>query len=259
MHLKNNPCTMRPSAQRFWPARSLLVPAILLLLTAGGAARAQTVTFFFTAAGSATPITNFVTTGPGQVINLSVYYTAPSTYATNDANVFVGYDKTTTEGTTATPLDGKLGLNGDTGTTGTSAVSNVNATFQPFYFGGQLGGGQSLVTGTRPYGDDLSFGTAAGTSFTSATPTHLFDISIKNLTLSSGSETVAIYDGGTGSEFTSYISDGNTVVRPGVTTLLTVTAAPEPSASVALFIGAALIALNAWRVRLRCRVPCSSE
>jgi hypothetical protein len=196
----------------------------------------QTVNFWFALQGdaTATPISNLQIGVPGSVFNVSVWYQTPGGFTHNALNGFIGFDRTNTTGMGATPLDNLLTLNG----TPSTAVTNVNTSYN-VQFTRVLAGGEGA--GTRPFGVDIPLG-ILDNSITSTTPIRAFDISLANQSLQVGQSTnVWIWNGGTGSEFTTFITNGVTTLRPDTFTMQ-VTAVPEPTTLAALALGGAFLA-----------------
>jgi uncharacterized protein (TIGR03382 family) len=88
-----------------------------------------------------------------------------------------------------------------------------------------------------PYGLDVTFIPAGSFGSTSSAPSgeHLFDVTLKNTGLASGSSSlITLWDGGVGQgagDFSSFVQDANgDIYAPGNSPVLrvTVAAAPEP-------------------------------
>ena len=197
------------------------------------------------------PITAETVTA-GQAFTVSVFYETSGFVASgtsfNSMDLFVGFDKSTTYGTGATPTDNRLSLaNGDDPNTSVITDSTSSGLGEAFPGANALSGAApDGSSGTvRPYGDDILLSQSPGaTALTDVTtPTHLLDIMFDNENLAAGPETISIYNAGTGTDATTFLTNGTTEVRPNTVSLLlsqvggTTATSPEPGALTLLTVG----------------------
>lgn len=167
--------------------------------------------------------------------SLSLYFT--STTAIDDAELFLGYDTTTTQGTSATPIDKKVSLTSPVA--GPTVVFNSNGSGMSMRTAGAFG-----ASGTRPYGLDIidaSGPSGVLTSAATASPVKLLSVTLNNLALTAGSSYSLSFP-------TTGITFTNAFVLSGVNQTITATpltviapappATPEPSAFAAVGLGA---------------------
>ena len=209
---------------------SIRIHAFALALTGTVAAQGSVVLSFGTLTG--TPLTSLAAPAVGASATISVFYT--STTPISAAEVFTAFDRSATQGTGATKLDGRVGLSSPVAPTGTTLSGIVMA-----------GGANTTATpsGTaRPYGLDVQGVTAtSGNLIAASSPTKLFDMTLGNLALApGGSTTLSFYVAPTASLFASQFFDdnANAVAVTGSSLVVTAAPVPEPAPMLALAGGA---------------------
>jgi len=210
---------------------------VAALALAGTQAGAVGVEFFFTDPADAgnTPLSYLPIGDVGSEFTLSVWFkTVGGSWDHLGANLFIGFDRTSTAGPGASPTDGLLGLAG----TATTSHANVNSLYSLFPPNtGVLGGGTDPTSGPgeRPYGIEylLVLNSGVDTPTPADTPVHLMDVKLKNLGLLPGeSYNVVLYDAGRDIEGSTFLYNLNTdTLRPVGSTTLQVEAVPEPGTS----------------------------
>ncbi|MFQ3587516.1 MAG: PEP-CTERM sorting domain-containing protein [Fimbriimonadaceae bacterium] len=201
-------------------------------------AMATDVPLFYFGDSDGNPITSLTIGLPGSTFDVTVFYTTNLTHT--GMNLFVGYDTATSEGLSATPLDGKIGLGGASEMASVTYVHpTIGMLFTPAAAGG-FGSGNHV----RPFGLDIPMGTGLNlTEVPGATASALVRISLKNLGLAAGeSYTLSIFDAGdNGADiYTTFLDYRGTYYYPSTSYELTVQAVPEPGTLLALAAGAGL-------------------
>ena len=166
----------------------------ILLLTATaltGVSHAQTVDFWFGDAAG-TPVTS-VDVDYGNTFDVAIWYQTSDAWQHNAVELLVGFDRATSIGTSAIPLDGELSL-----------VSVSNISF-PIVLANNAGGGYSGSAGERPYGAHLALGATLGTTVTASSPVKVADLTLSNDAIP-GSDyyDLQIWDAGVGNRWTSF-------------------------------------------------------
>jgi hypothetical protein len=199
---------------------ALVVAAVLI----GTAARSQPqVAFWFAAPDDPTgaPITNLTIPGPGQSFSVSVWYQSESAFPHNAVNAFVGFDRTTTEGTGAVPLDNQLVL--DSG-----AVDSLSDFGFDYTLGNPaLAGGASVAPVERPYGLDVPLEGPLGQFLSADEPTKLFDVRVRNQAVTGNYEMV-LWNGGLSDAFSSFLVGDGILAHPDQPAFLNLSVMPEP-------------------------------
>lgn len=222
---------------RFWIVAGL-ASATLMLLSLSPASALQ---FWITKAGDTTPITELMV-APGESFTLSIWM-QHSPEKVQGIEVMFGYDRANTMGTSATPLDRKIVLDG----TLDDAVIPVLATLGPPIK--TLEGARG--TGTRPYGVRYVLMSVTAKVDASA-GVNVFDIKLKNQGLMPGDApyTLYIWDNGTGSSRTTLATlETGATIRPGGSYTLNLVPVPEPGSLMALATGVVGLAGMALRRR----------
>ena len=227
----------------------ILASLISATVMASTSASASYVTFFFAEKGTTTQITDKTIGGIGTTFDLTLCMKiVDMSFPVSFVDTFVGFDQTNKVGDSATPLLGKIGLNG----TLSAAVKNPDANFMSTVkalSGGETpsGAGDDSL---RPYGVDVNqFADLQSEIDFGNDVVKLFDISLKNLGIGSGGTyTLVLWDAGTGALNTSLISNtANDIYRPGNyagTLTLHTAAVPEPASMIALGLGASALLMR---------------
>lgn len=211
------------------------------------------VTFYFAAKGTTTQITDLNIGSIGSTFELTVCMQIVGfTFPVSAVDAFVGFDTANSNTTSATALDGKIGLNG----TIAAALTNYNANL-PIRMKGLTGGETKLGSSDssiRPYGVDVNLLADFGTEYDFGNDAvALFDISLKNLNLADGeSYQLVLWDAQQGGSGTSLITNMNSdIYRPGdwagTLNVHAPAAVPEPASMIALGIGASALVLRRRR------------
>lgn len=203
------------------------------------------VSFYFAEKGTTTQITNKTIGGIGSTFDVTLcLQIVGDTFPLTSVETFVGYDRADSYSSGVTPLDGKIGLNG----TPEVALTNPNSHFPTLF----LFTGPGATRGSeviRPYGLDVSQALQGGGSpySTNGQAIQLFDLSLKNTGLSSGSYTLVIWDAGDSLQDTSWVGSGAANLRPGEhagTLTVNVGAVPEPASMIAIGLGASALLMR---------------
>lgn len=226
-------------------ARRMIFGSLVVAAAMASSACAH-VTFYFATKGTTTQITDLNIGGVGSTFDVTVCMQIVGfKFPLSAVDAFVGFDKANKHDDSATPLDGKIGLNG----TLAAAISGFNASL-PNVMTGLTGGETKLGEADdsiRPYGADVSLMPAVNTEFDFGNdPVKLFDISLKNLNLANGQTyTLVMWDAGQGGLDTTQIANfAQEVHRPGDwagTLTLHTEAVPEPASLIALGLGASAL------------------
>lgn len=221
---------------RFWLVAGI-ASATLMLLSLSPASALQ---FWISKAGDSTPITELMV-APGAVVDLSVWVQHDEVI--KGLEVMLGWDRSNSSGTAATPLDNKIVLNGDLN----SAVTDITAAFGA-PTAKVLAGARG--TGARPWGLRIAFATLSDVDTSGGLK--VFDISLKNQGLMPGESPypVTIWDSGSGASYTSFVILGTgAALRPGSSYTLNLVPVPEPGSLMALATGVVGLAGMALRRR----------
>ncbi len=206
----------------------------LATLSALAAAHGAVVLSFGTPSG--VPLAALAAPALGATTTVSVFYTSTTTLT--DSEVFVAFDRATTQGSSATRLDNRLGLSSPSPATGVA----LNMA--------QTNGGYGAAGPSRPYGlDILSVSATSGLLPIALMPARLFDVTLTNLGLAPGGTATLSFNLASGPIFTTNLYDGsaNPVANVAGTSLVVTAPVPEPSALAALAVGA--VALLRRRAR----------
>lgn len=210
---------------------------------------ASALQFWFTRAGDTTPITELMV-APGEVINLSVWVQHDTPI--KGIELMVGWDTAIRRGSTGTPLDNKVVLNGDLDT----AVTNITTAFgdpiAKLLAGARHPGEPSTQNNgqPRPWGLRLTLATLSNVNVSGGL--RIVDVSLRNQGVMPGDAPypVVVWDAGVGSSYTTVVTlaDGN-LLRPGGSTTLNLVPVPEPGGLMALATGIVGLAGMALRRR----------
>ena len=146
--------------------RATLILALVFLV--GFSCLAGT-NFWFSSGSSSTQITS-INAPAGSSFTFSIWYQTDTAWSLNALELMVGYDRATTEGILATPIDQEI-------TAGAPTVANIGSIW-PNVLANNIGGANG--SGVRPFGVHLAIGTALGTQTTATTATKICDITLEN-------------------------------------------------------------------------------
>ncbi len=230
-------------------AKRIILASLVAVAGLVGSASAH-VTFYFAAKGTTTQITDLNIGNIGSTFDLTVCMQIVGfQFPVSAVDAFVGFDQANSNLASATPTDGKIGLNG----TLAAAITNYNANL-PIRMKGLTGGEtkDGLASDSlRPYGVDVNLLSDFGTEFDFGNdPVALFDISLKNVNLANGTYQLVLWDAGTGAVNTSLITNLNgDIYRPGdwAGTLTLHAPVPEPASLIALGVGASALLMRRRR------------
>jgi|GEM_PF-2909692 len=203
----------------------LVIALIIVLLAATSCgAWAQMISYWFSDASdpAGKPI-NSINVEPGAEFDISVWYKTLDIWSHNAIELLVGYDRATTSGVSASPLDGQI-----------TQLSGVNGIAFPIVLANNVGGGSSAVDGSRPYGMHLALGTALGTSIIATTPVRIATVSLKNQSIPRGGYyDMSIWNSGSGSAWTTFTSMFDVLRRDSAYATLRVNSGSSASSAIA--------------------------
>ena len=197
----------------------------LAALSSLALASADVALSFGDAAGN--PITTLDAPALSATATISVLYT--STTALSDSEIFVGFDRAVSAGSSAMPLDGLVSL------AAPSAPSGVALNMV------QTNGGVGASGPQRPYGlDILSVSATSGNLPATSTPKKLFDVTLTDLGLAPGGTATLSFNLASGPLYTTNLFDAgaNPVAVTGGGLRITAAPVPEPAPLAALAVGA---------------------
>lgn len=194
---------------------------VSLAFLAAAAAHAGVTLSYGTTTGA--PLTTLTAPAAGNSTTLSVYYA--STTALSSGEVLASFDRSTAAGSGATPQDKFVSLS--------SPVAAPGVVIHGF----RNDGGVEFPGVVRPYGLDVFIDPSAGNFSASTTPVKLFDVTLNNLALTTGSYALSFYVYGQAApDNTSQFFDtqGKLVDSAATPLVVAAPAVPEP-ATVAVF------------------------
>ncbi len=189
---------------------------ILILAAASiGGAYAQSVDMWF-GDSEGNRLTS-VNVAQGDTFGVSIWYQTSDTWEHNAIELLVGFDRATSVGSAATPIDGEIALVG---------VDNISF---PTVLANNLGGGFSPTAGDRPYGARLALGAALGNTVTAVSPVRIADIVLRNQAIPEGGfYNMTIWNAGDGVRWTSFAPMMSSVRRDATPDTLTVNSVSVP-------------------------------
>jgi hypothetical protein len=199
--------------------------------------------FWFASAAdpTGTPLTSLTVDGVGSSFDVSVWFSSDTELSALEA--LAGFDTSSSDGTGATPLLGKLSLNGTPSTAMTGLGSGLSILGSAALAGGMLSSG----SGDRTYGLDVPLIGTGLTNVAATTGRKLFDLGMMNAGLLPGeSFTMSFHTADDSvSQFATFGVDvsGNVIVPDTSALRVTARAVPEPG-SIFAFVGGAAVLLR---------------
>ena len=201
------------------------------------AAASAASSLWFAAASDPTgaTLTSLTVGDVGATFDVAVWYA--SDVPISAMETMVAFDTSMDEGADATPLDGKLGLDGTAADAFGNLGSGLDRLGSPSVVGGHLDG-----TGVRGYGFDVAIIGSGLSDIAATSGRRLFTLKLKNTGLGAGDAySLSFYKpDDSASLYTTYLLDtASNVILPQTTSLrVGVEAVPEPAPMLALAGGA---------------------